>query len=394
MDILKAIDKIYPEITEIRRHIHMYPELGEEERETSAFICRKLDEYGISYQSGVAGYGVVGQVGKGSRAVGIRADIDALPIHEATGLPYASKVPGVMHACGHDMHTAILIGTGKILKELEEKIDEVDGAVKLFFQPSEESIGGAERMIAEGHLKNPEVESMIAIHVDPNYPAGTIVLKYGPMNAETQGFRLTVRGKSCHGAHPDLGIDTIVLTAEIIMGIQTISSRFNDPDTPVVVTVGSIHGGDAGNVIPGEVTMKGTMRTLSHEMMEKNKKQLHRIATGIAEAYGGSAILEFESGGYPALINDDDVIGVVENNARRFLGEDKVAIMKTTSLGGDDFAFFTKATKGAYFNLGTAVEGQPFYALHNEHYAPAEEAMKNGMAIEVLSALDLLGVKL
>ena len=391
MDILKETEKIYPEIVAIRRHFHMHPELSECETETAAFVAAKLEEYGIPYTAHVAGVnGIVAQIGHGNHAVGIRADMDALPVTEATGLEYCSQNPGVMHACGHDMHTAMLLGTGKLLKGIEAEIDAMDGAVKLFFQPAEETIGGAEPMIQAGFLENPQVERVFSLHVDPNYPVGSIVLKYGPMNAQTQGFTIHAEGVSCHGAHPEGGVDAIVMASEIVLALQTISSRYNAPTTPVIVTVGTFNSGTASNIVSGESILTGTMRALRGEVMERNMKLVETLVDGIGKAYGGHAWVEWADDFYPALINDDKVTATVEQVAAELLGKDKINFMPEPSLGADDFAFFTRAVPGTYFNVGTAVEGQPFYSLHNEHYAPAEEALKVGMAMEVASALRLL----
>ena len=357
-ELIEAAKELYPETVRIRRHLHSHPELSEHEENTSRFVRSVLDEHGISYTSGVAGFGIVAQVGDvkdGCRCIAVRADMDALPVCEATGLEYASENPGVMHACGHDMHTAILLSTGILLKKLDDE-GRLNGAVKLFFQPAEETVGGASPMIEAGFLKNPDVSAVTALHVDPEYPAGTIVLKYGPMNAATGSFTLTVRGKSCHGAHPDAGIDTIVVSAQVITAVQSISSRFMAPTTPVVVTIGSISG--------------GTENT--------------------ASAYGASAEVQWADDYYPALINDDDVTRAVEETTDEYLGHDMVRHMPEPSLGADDFAFFTQSVKGTYFNLGVTKEGDPVYSLHNEHFAPAEEAMLNGVIIQTASALKLL----
>lgn len=392
IDIKKETARVFPEVVEIRRYLHSHPELGEHEQNTSAYVCRVLDKLGIPYRSGIAGYGIVAQIGHGSRAVGIRADMDALPVTECTGLEYASKTTGVMHACGHDMHTSILLGTGMLLKSLESEIDAAGGAVKLFFQPAEETVGGAERMIKEGALEDPRVEAVIALHVDPYHAPGTTVLCYGPMNAQTQGFKLLVHGRSCHGAHPDLGVDAIVMASDIVLSLQTLSSRFNAPTTPVIVTIGTIKAGTAANIVAGEVEMRGTMRALTPEVMDANKKRFEELIAGVASGYGGSAEVIWASDGYPALINDDEVTDIVKESAAELFGPDSVATMKEPSLGGDDFAFFTKAVKGCYFNIGVTEPGAPVYALHNEHFAPSEEAMKTGIAVETLAALKLLGM--
>ena len=388
----KAANDIYPVAVKIRRHLHSHPELPQNEKNTSEYVCSILDEHGIPYTAGVAGYGVVAQIGDvsgGRKCVAIRADMDALPVCEATGLEYASENPGVMHACGHDVHTAILLSTGILLKKLDDE-GKLNGAVKLFFQPAEETIGGAAPMIEAGFLKNPDVSAVTALHVDPEYPAGTIVLKYGPMNAATGSFSLTIRGKSCHGAHPDGGIDSIVVSAQVITALQSISSRFMAPTTPVVVTIGAINGGTAGNIIAGEVVMRGTIRALDMDTMANAKNLFTQIAENTAAAYGASAEVDWADDSYPALINDDDVTKAVEDTVDEYLGHEMVRFMPEPSLGADDFAFFTESVKGTYFNLGVTKDGDPVYSLHNEHFAPAEEAMLNGIIIQAASAIKLL----
>lgn len=389
-NIKENVDRIYPEIVKIRRHIHENPELSQHEKETSALVCRVLDKYGISYQRGIAGYGVVARIGHGQKAVGIRADMDALPISENTGLPYASKVEGVMHACGHDMHTAILLGTAMLLKELEPELDANDSAVKLFFQPAEETIGGAKQLIKAGCMENPKVDKVIALHIDPNYKTGTVVLKYGPMNAATQEFEITVNGKSGHGAHPEVGIDAIVMASNIVTSLQTISSRFNAPTTPVIVNIGKFHAGEAANVVAGTAKLKGTMRALEPDIMEANKNKLTRIVDGICSAYGGSADIYWHDDGYPALINNDSVCALVEDVARELYGDEAIAIMPEPSLGADDFAYFAMAADSCYFNIGVTPENEDSCPLHNEHLAPSEDAMKVGIAVEVASVLKML----
>ena len=392
MDILKETERVYPKVVEMRRHLHAHPEVAQQEKETSAFVCARLDELGIRYHANVAGYGVVAEIGEGELAIGIRADMDALPVTEETGLPYCSQNPGVMHACGHDMHTACLLGTAEILKGVEGELTKAGRMVKLFFQPAEETIGGAERMIKEGYLENPKVTHMLAYHVDPLYPTGTAVFCYGPMNAETQGFGITVKGFSCHGAHPERGVDAIVMASAIVQALQSISSRFNAPTTPVIVTIGAFHAGNAGNVVAGTAELTGTMRALTPEVMQFNKAKLEQIISGVAAAYGGTAEVHWDSDGYPALINDAEVTHMLEDLAGELLGKDKIAIMPEPSLGGDDFAFFTKETKGCYFDIGTQVPGGPFYMLHNEHFVPDEESMKAAIAMEVGGVLRLVGL--
>ena len=389
MDYIKEAEEIFEEAKEIRRYLHMHPELSEEEYETKKYITDFLDRHNIKYYTGENDNSIVAEAGKDpSKAVGIRADFDALPITEDTGLPYASCTKGVMHACGHDMHTAILMCTAAILKKHEDKIP---GTVKFFFQPAEETIGGAEPMIKSGCLKNPETDVVIALHVDPSSPSGNIVLKYGPMNAAATGFSIVVRGKGCHGAHPDMGVDPVVVSASIILALQSISSRFNAPTTPVIVTVGSIHGGSAGNVIPETVTLSGTVRALDNKTFRDTINHVNEIASFTAKSYGAEAEVKWADDFYPPLINNNEVTKVLENTAKELFGESKVELMEEPSLGADDFSFFTEAAKASYFNMGTAIKGEPFYPLHSEKMNPDETTLKTGIAMFTASVFSLLG---
>lgn len=376
------------EIIEIRRHLHMYPELSEEETETAAYIEAVLQRHRIAYRRTKTGNGIIAQIGTGGKkCAGLRADIDALPITEQTGLSYASKNPGVMHACGHDMHTAILLGVGMLLKEHEE---ELPGTVKLFFQPAEETVGGAKNMIEDGCLENPKVTEVLALHVDPAGEAGTVSIKYGPMNAACDEFSIEIEGRTGHGAHPEQGVDAIVIAAQTVMALQTISSRSFPPTTPVIVTVGQIHGGTQNNILCGKVTLSGTVRSLDKDVMKKIMELIETISAGTAESMGGSARVTWGGDAYPPLINDRRVSAVLEQTARRVLGEDQVSLIEAASLGADDFAFFTEAVPGVYFNLGTTPKGRPVYPLHNERFAPDETSMTCGIRIMAATALSLL----
>ena len=300
--IRAAIDGIYDEIIALRRDIHMHPELSQQEERTMHVISDRLAALNIPHETNVAGYGVVATVGSPSAkyAIGIRADIDALPIQEENDVPYASKVPGVMHACGHDVHTAILLGAAQILKSMEA---ELPGAVKLFFQPAEETVGGAHGMIEHGCLKNPRVTRVMSLHVDPNYETGKVLVCNGKMNASTTELSITVNGTSCHGAHPEKGVDSIVVAAQVISALQSISSRFSAPTTPLIVTLGTIHGGTKENIIAGSVEMRGTIRALDFATRDFVKAKVKEIAQGTAAAFGATATVEM-SDGYPPLVND------------------------------------------------------------------------------------------
>ncbi len=384
-----AIDSIYDEIVALRRDIHMHPELSEQEARTMQLISERLSALNIPHETNVAGYGVVATVGSpdATHAVGIRADIDALPIQEENAVPYASTVPGVMHACGHDMHTAILLGVAQVLKSME---NELPGAVKLLFQPAEETVGGARGMIEHGCLKNPPVTRVMSLHVDPNYETGKVLICNGKMNASTTELAITVNGVSCHGAHPEKGVDSIVVAAQVVTALQSISSRFSAPTTPLIVTLGTIHGGTKENIIAGSVEMRGTIRALDFATRDFVKAKVREIAEGTAAAFGATATVEM-SDGYPPLVNDRTTSQRMAELAQAALGAENVVFMEEPSLGADDFAYFTEAVPGTYFNIGTATPGssQP-QMLHSETFCPDERCIKTGILMEVLGALAFL----
>lgn len=379
MNIKKEIDNLYDELVQIRRHLHKYPDLSENEAETAEYICGILDKWDIAYTSHIAGNGICATIGtpkEGKRCVGLSADIDALPVTEQTGLPYASERSGIMHACGHDMHTTILIGCAGILKKHE---DTLDGCVKLLFRPAEETIGGAGPMIEAGCLENPKVDYMLSLHVDPQTPTGSVTLKYGPANAATNEFFMDVTGKSCHGAHPDEGIDAIVMASQIVLALQTISSRFTAPTTPVVVTIGEIHGGSQSNIVSGSMRLSGTIRALNSDTMNHAQALVEQIAGGIATSFGGTVSIQWDENPFPPLINSNKVTAVLERTAREALGDEHVIINDVASLGADDFAFFSEVVEGSYFNIGVKTPGKECAPLHSEFFAPDESAMKTGV---------------
>lgn len=386
MDLTNIIKNTYTEVVEVYRHLHMHPELSEQERETADYICKTLDAHGIPYQRDIAGNGITALIrGGGGGCIGIRADIDALAINETTGVPYASANPGVMHACGHDMHTAMLLGTGIVLSEIA---DQLPGSVKLIFQPAEETTGGAHQMIEEGVLQQPAVSAMIGLHVDPAFETGSIIMRKGVMNAAVNDFTMQIKGKQCHGAQPERGIDPIVVAADMIMTLQTIATRFTAATNPVVVSIGSIHGGSGCNIIPGEVTMQGTLRAVSKETLNSIKDRVEQIAAGTAATYGASVEFSWMETPFPPLINDDAVVDLVEKVAEDL--HFAVHHMPETSMGADDFAFFTEAVSGAYLNLGCAPKGETLYPLHNGNFIGDEKALSAGMEMEIRVALALL----
>ncbi len=389
MEIEKRIKEIFEELVIIRRDLHMNPELSGNEIRTSKKICEYLDNWGVEYKSGIADTGIVAIIRgkKEGKTVATRADIDALPITEDNDTPYKSQNTGVMHACGHDVHTTILLGVAKIVKEMEEKLT---GNIKLFFQPAEEDIGGAQRMVNEGCMTNPNVDYVIGLHVMPYLDAGHVELKYGKLNASSGEMIITIKGKSGHGAYPDMAIDAIVIAGNVITTLQSLVSRNISPLNSVVLSLGKINGGTKNNIIADEVVMSGTLRTLDEDTRKYAKKIIKHIVENTAKTYGGDGVVEF-SDGYDALINDDEVVDVIKETAERLLGKDKIRYKEFPSLGAEDFSYFVNVAKGGFFHLGCRNEARGITAsLHNKNFDVDENCIKTGVHLQVESLLALL----
>ena len=387
-DLKKEALALSPVWRELFCAIHQHPELGRQERDTSALIRRRLKELGIPCTP-MADTGVMAviQGNRPGKILGFRADIDALPITEDTALPYASRTPGVMHACGHDFHTAALLGAAELLWKRREALR---GGVKLFFQPDEEGDGGAERMIAEGCMDNPHVDAMLCCHVDSSIPTGTLSTRSGPAGAASNPFTVTLRGRGSHGAKPHLGTDVIVAGAQIITALQTISSRRVSPTEPVVVTVGSFHAGDAGNVLPEEAHFSGMIRTLSAEAREQVKADFRGIVTGTASAMGVEAEISMVDG-YPCCRNDRAVTELLTGAAAKILGQENILEQEAPSLGTDDFGYFSAMVPGCYYYIGVGNEAKGYtYPNHNPHFAADPDALPLAAAVEAQAALDFL----
>ena len=392
MDIDKRIDEIIDELVEIRRDFHKNPELSQREHRTQGKIREYLDRWGIENYP-IADTGVLGIIkgNKGGKTIGIRGDIDALPLDEKSDVPYRSLNPGVMHACGHDAHTAILLGTGRILKELMDSEKSIRGNVKLFFQPAEETIGGAKRMMDEGCMEDPKVDYVIGLHVQPYLEAGRVELKYGKLNASTDTINITLKGKAAHAAYPDKGIDAIVMAGSVITALQSIVSRNTSPLNSVVISLGKISGGIKNNIIADRVTITGTLRALDEEARQYTKDRIVSMVESIAAGYGGEGITGFKKG-YKALINDDEVVDVIRENAERLLGKENVDFKEHPSLGAEDFSYFLDAAKGAFFHLGCGNTLKGITApLHTEHFDIDEGCLKVGVRLQVENVLTLLG---
>ena len=390
MDMENRINAVWKTAIEHRRWLHAHPELSGQEKETASYIASALREIGLVPVENVGGYGVVAMIhgNPGGKCVGLRADFDALSILEKTGLPFSSENPGVCHACGHDMHAAMLLGAAAVLNGMK---DAFTGSVKLIFQPSEENAtdSGAKRMIADGVLENPHVDAVFAQHVSPSYPTGSIALNKGPMSASSDRFFITIGGKSSHGSAPESGVDAVVIGAQVITALQSIVSRSVSPLDNVVLTIGKVTAGSRYNIIAEECVMEGTCRTLNPQVQEQLPTRMEAIVKGIAEGMGGTYKFEYVKGFVPTM-NAPEECALVQRTAQGLLGDDHVIIPEKTSMIGEDFSFYTREVPGVLYWLGAQKTGAPFYPLHSDHFAPDEAAIKTGIATMVSSALAFL----
>ncbi|WP_313344258.1 M20 family metallopeptidase [Sedimentibacter sp.] len=380
------------ELINIRREFHQNPELGGNEHKTMERICRYLDSWNIEYEKGVAETGVIAIIrGKNkkpdSKCIAVRADIDALPIKEEAEFDYKSLNDGIMHACGHDAHTAIALMTAKITKSLEDKIN---GDVKFFFQPAEETTGGAERMIKHGCLKNPDVEFVFGLHVDTSLKTGTIGIKYGKMMAASDEININIKGKSCHGAQPHNGEDPIVASSSIVLSLQSVISRNVSPLNSAVITIGSIHGGTQSNIIPDDVYLNGIMRTLDPETRNFIKKRVSEVVENVSEACGAEGTVSFRES-YGPLINNDQAVDLLKETAVNVLGNDNVKILEFPDMGTEDFSYFCLHSKGCFFNLGCRnTDTKEVYPLHSSKFVLDETCLQIGVKIQVENILNIL----
>ncbi len=389
MDIREKIAKILPEITAFRRALHEYPDLSGEEGPTCTRISEALARYGIGHKLTLDGTAVIAAIAprEGAKTVALRADTDALPLTEDTGLPFASQKRGVMHACGHDVHTAVALGAAVVLKEMEA---ELPGNVKIFFQPAEEGTGGAERMITAGCLEAPYVSRVLGLHVNPSVPAGKAAFKFGKMHAASDEFTLILHGRGCHGAHPEEGCDAVAMAGQLISALQNITSRNLSPLDSAVVTVGKIAGGTKGNIIADRVEMAGIMRSLSEETRLLLRRRVQETADGVARAFGGEAELILRPS-YGALINDDAVTEIAVDSARAAIGAENVVIKKEPTLGTEDFSYFTAARPSCFYELGCGFsDRETNFPLHSARFEADERCIMTGVELQVRGALALL----
>ncbi|MDQ3966049.1 MAG: M20 family metallopeptidase, partial [Actinomycetota bacterium] len=341
------------EIVALRRHLHQHPELGGEEHDTSKKVQEKLEEHGIPFTSGYAATGVLGVIegGKPGKTVALRADMDALPIEEKNGHDFVSEVEGAMHACGHDAHTAMLVGAGWLLKEIEE---DLPGRVLLVFQPAEETAptGGAQPMMDEGVFQEYQPEAIFAQHVCPDLPVGQVGVRQGEMTGISDKFEVVIEGASGHASQPHRTTDAIVVANQMINALQSIISRDINPLSASVLTIGKIEGGTRHNAVADKVTMEGTIRTLRSEVKEKVKNRFYSIVEGVAASMEATAHIQYWDG-YPATVNTPEWAEQVRATSQELLGEDATPEIEA-SLGGEDFSRFLLEYPGAYFQLGVA----------------------------------------
>lgn len=370
--------------------LHTHPELSGQEKETAAYIAAELRKMGLQPTENVGGYGVTAVIfGRGEgKCVGLRADIDALPITECTGLPFTSQNPGVMHACGHDTHAAMLLGTALVLNEMR---DTFDGCVKLIFQPAEEnSIDcGAKKMIADGALENPHVDAMIGQHIDVLSDTGIISTKVGVISASSDRFFITLDGHGSHAARPHMGVDTIVVGAQIVSALQSIVARNVNPMDSSVITIGKFNGGERYNVLANHVEMEGTCRNHNTAVRDMIEKRMENIVKGIAEAMGANYTFRYVRG-YSPVINAPEMVELVRETVVDLYGEEKANIPSESTMGGEDFSFFAEKVPSVYYRTGCHKMGTPVLSTHNEHLVVDEECFPIGMRVMVTTAIKYL----
>jgi len=362
--VINRIAEFHDEMTAWRRDLHAHPETAFQEHRTADFVARRLEEFGIEVHRGLAGTGVVGtlRAGKGTRAIGLRADMDALDLEEKNTFAHASRHRGKMHACGHDGHTAMLLGAAKYLAETRN----FDGVVHFIFQPAEENEGGGRVMVEQGLFEKFPVEAVYGMHNKPGLAVGKFGIRPGPMMAAYDVFEIAIRGKGTHGAMPHLGIDPVVAAAQIVLALQTVVSRNTDPLDAAVISVTQVHGGDTWNVIPDDVVLRGTTRSFKPEVQAAIEPAIRRIADGVCRALGATMTLRYERR-YPPLVNDAAAAQHAARVAAEVVGNDNVDTNYEPTMGGEDFAFMLQAKPGAYIFIGNG-SGEGGCTLHNPHY--------------------------
>jgi amidohydrolase len=383
--VRELVQRFKQQVIAFRRDLHRIPETGFQEAKTSAYVAEALAKLNLDVQTGIATHGVVGLLrsGKPGPTLMIRADMDALPIAEETGLAFASTHPGCMHACGHDSHMAMALGAASVLRALKDRFR---GNVKFVFQPAEEGPGGAQPMIAAGVMKDPAVDYCLGCHLWAERPEGYIGVRPGAFMAAMDRFDIKITGKGGHGAQPHLCVDALEVGTQVVAALQRIVSRHIDPIEPVVVTVASFHAGTAFNITPAEAVMSGTTRTFNAEIWKSWRDRIDRVVRGVCESMGAGYELNF-SWGYPPTVNDASMSEVVRRCAVQVVGEERVVVPDLT-MGGEDMSFFLQRAPGCYYCIGVGREGAA--PLHNPKFDFNEDLMLLGVETHCRVALDLL----
>jgi len=388
-EIKAAAERMAPALVEIRRDIHKHPELGNREVRTGKLVADRLRALGLEVRYPVARTGVLGVLrgAKPGRVVAVRADLDALPIQEVNDVPYKSEVPGVKHACGHDAHTAIVLGTAEVLSKMKDRLP---GTVVFLFQPAEEGPpegeeGGALLMIKEGALDDPKVQAIFGLHTDPFLNVGQVGWAVGPIFASSDTFTIEVQGKTTHGAYPDTGLDPIPVASEMVEALQLVVSRQTNAQNPKVLTIGQIHGGNRFNIIADKVVMQGTVRTLDEAVRKDIKERMARTVKGVAEAHGTTATLRYEDDGNPATMNDEALTRASVPSLERVCGKANVLEVKP-QMGAEDFALFAERVPGLYVKMGIRNEARGIVAkMHTPDWDIDESVLPLG--VRTLSTL-------
>jgi carboxypeptidase Ss1 len=388
MDLLKEASAIEPEIINTRREIHEHPELAYHEEATAKLVADRLESLGIEVRRKVGGTGVLGVLKgqKPGRVVALRADMDALPLEEKAEVVFKSKTKGVMHACGHDTHVAMLLGAAKLLAGHR---DDLQGTVKFLFQPAEEhgGRGGAEPMIEDGVMKEPKVDFVFGLHISGDHNSNVFGFRGGPIMAAPDTFKIRIIGKGGHGSAPHQTIDPVYVAAQIIVSMQGVSGRMIDPVQPFVVTIGSVHSGTKENIIPDEAVLEGTIRTLDEQTRKRAKAKVRKVAEGVGKAFGAKAVVDFEKDAYPVTVNDEKVTQQAMKIVKKIPGA-KTKIVKQI-LGGEDFSRFLHEAPGTFYFLGTINPAKGcVYPNHSSKFKVDEDVLKYGAASLAMLALE------
>ncbi|SRR5579883_1919914 len=365
-----------PRLIEIRRHLHSHPELSGQEYQTAAYVAGVLSSCGLQVAEGVGKVGVIGELrgqGNDSRLLAIRTDMDALPIQERTGLPFGSRQPGVMHACGHDVHATVGLGTAMVLSQLGAALP---GSIRFLFQPAEETAQGAAWMVQDGAMEG--VTGILSVHVFPSIPAGVIGIRYGALTAAADDLEITILGESGHGARPHEAIDAIWIASQVITALQQAISRTQNPLRPVVLTIGQINGGRAPNVIAEQVKLLGTVRSLHPETSASLPSWIEQIVAGVCQIYGARYEFNYRHG-TPSVQNDTAMTHLLETAAAEAWGDRGIQMLHEPSLGAEDFSIYLQHAPGSMFRLGVGFKDRHNYPLHHPQFAVDEAAIITGV---------------